>query len=451
MRFFELLRMSGSSLWKRKLRSFLTILGVVIGVASIVVMVSLGLGLNRATMQDIEKYGGLTQITVSQNFDGTMSDTKATDEPKLLNDELVETLKQIEHVESVYPVIQTYIMAKSGAYEGQFQLEGRPIEALKNMNLEFAQGGIPSEGEPLQLIFGNQVLLNFYTASNQSYSYWETGELPDIDLMKDSIFYILDTDAYNMWKYGDGSGTPTAPPKKYLFQSAGVMAGGPEDYSEYGWSAYCDIDALKTQLQRAFKGKVIPGQPTTKSGKPYKEFYYNQVYVNCDSMENMKIVQQTISDLGYSAYSNAEWIEQTKKSTAYIQAALGGIGAISLLVAAIGITNTMMMSIYERTKEIGIMKVLGCDMRNIQALFLMEAGYIGLIGGVVGLMLSYILSAVINFFVKQSGVMETGISYIPFWLGLASILFAMLVAIVAGYFPSRRAMKLSPLAAIRSE
>ena len=142
----------------------------------------------------------------------------------------------------------------------------------------------------------------------------------------------------------------------------------------------------------------------------------------------------------------------------YIQLALGGIGAVSLFVAAIGIANTMMMSIYERTKEIGIMKVLGCDMRNIQSMFLLEAGYIGLIGGVVGLGLSYGLSGVINSVVKTAdlGVDQAvsagvGLSYIPLWLAVVSIVFAVLVGMVAGFFPSLRAMKLSPLAAIRTE
>ena len=104
------------------------------------------------------------------------------------------------------------------------------------------------------------------------------------------------------------------------------------------------------------------------------------------------------------------------------------------------------------------MKVLGCDMRNIQVMFLMEAGYIGLIGGVIGLELSYGLSTVINSVVKtvDLGVDEAvsasvGLSYIPLWLAALSIVFAVLVGMIAGFFPSLRAMKLSPLAAIRTE
>ena len=136
-----------------------------------------------------------------------------------------------------------------------------------------------------------------------------------------------------------------------------------------------------------------------------------------------------------------------------IQAVLGGIGAVSLLVAAIGIANTMMMSIYERTKEIGVMKVLGCDMRNIRTMFLMEAGYIGFFGGAVGMGFSYLLSAIINQLVMNSDSEFGGmtISIIPAWLAGLSLVFAVLIGMLAGFFPARRAMKLSALAAIKNE
>ena len=204
-------------------------------------------------------------------------------------------------------------------------------------------------------------------------------------------------------------------------------------------------------IKKIFKNKVIPGQPQTKTGKPYKEIFYNEFDVNVDSMDHVMEIQNYLTDLGYEAYSNAEWVESNQKTMATIQAVLGGIGAVSLFVAAIGITNTMMMSIYERTKEIGVMKVLGCDLRNIRTLFLMEAGFIGLIGGIIGLVLSFTISAVMNKLAQASEEYMNGISYIPLWLIGLSLIFAILVGMIAGFFPARRAMKLSPLAAIRNE
>lgn len=462
MRFLDLLRMSSSSLWKRKVRTILTVLGVVIGTASIVVMVSLGLGLNKANMEMIEEYGGLTTIQVSENGGygggGYMVATSSIDgteegkqEEKHLDDELVETLKSLPHVKDVHPIISTSAIAKVGAYENYLNIQGMSIEALESLDIPFAEGGLPTKTDgTLEFIYGNMILQGFYN-NKTGQGYWETGTLPDIDLMNDPLFVIFDTDAYHQSQWGGSSDTPVAPPKKYVINGCGLVAGGAEEWNNHSWNVYCDIEALKAQLKKVFKNKPIPGQPTMASGKPYKEIFYNNLRVNVDEMDNMAEVQKIINDMGYQAYSNAEWIESQKEQAGYIQAVLGGIGAVSLFVAAIGITNTMMMSIYERTKEIGIMKVLGCDMRNIRTQFLMEAGYIGFIGGIAGLILSYGISLVINKVVATSQLGVASLSYIPPWLALLAVGFAIGVGMLAGFFPAQRAMKLSPLAAIRNE
>lgn len=459
MKFWDMLRMSVSSLWKRKIRTVLTVLGVVIGTASIVVMISLGLGLNKATMAEIEANGGLTTINVYESgggyYGGGMayaSDTGSTDkEEKRLNDELVETIRSIPHVEDVSPVLSINVLARYGMYECYFSIQGMKPETLEKMGIPVAEGELPKAGDDsLKFFYGNLILQDFSNAKTGE-GYWSTGVMPDIDLMKDPLFIIFDMDAYYQSQSGSDGTTPAvAPPKKYLVEACGIAAGGPEDYRSYSWDVYCDIDALAKQLKKIFKNKAIPGQPTTKSGKPYKELYYNRIYVSVDSMEHVKEVQQAITQMGYQADSNAEWVESMQKQFANVQAVLGGIGAVSLFVAAIGITNTMMMSIYERTKEIGVMKVLGCDLRNIQTLFLLEAGFIGFIGGTIGLVLSEGISVVINKLIEQSGNTSM-MSYIPPWLAALSVVFAVVVGMAAGFFPSLRAMRLSPLAAIRNE
>ena len=172
-----------------------------------------------------------------------------------------------------------------------------------------------------------------------------------------------------------------------------------------------------------------------------------------DELDQVNAVAEMIRGMGYEVETNAEYLETMKSQFAIVQAVLGGIGAVSLLVAAIGIANTMMMSIYERTKEIGVMKVLGCRLSNIRTMFLMEAAAIGLIGGAVGNLLSFGMSGAINFITGRGAAMsfDGNISYIPWWLVLLSMGFAVMVGVTAGYFPARRAMRLSPLAAIRSE
>ena len=444
MKFLDLLRMSSGNLWKRKVRTILTVLGVVIGVASIVVMLSLGLGLKRTMMEQYESYGSLTQITVNQPWNSD------NEEEMRLDDELVQEISAMDHVDSVWPTLSLSAIAKYGGYEGYLQINARPKEAFAEMNIDVGDGRLPGQDDELTFFYGCEVLQNFYDSHGGS-GYWETGVLPDIDLMNDPIFIIFDTNAYYSAGGTDENGQPIPAPKKYLIPACGVEATNENGWSQYGWYTQCDIDLLIPELKKIFKNKVIPGQPSTKTGKPYKEMFYNELYVNVDSMDHVMEVQNRLTELGYEAYSNAEWVESEQKTMGTIQLVLGGIGAVSLFVAAIGITNTMMMSIYERTKEIGVMKVLGCDLRNIRGLFLMEAGFIGLIGGVIGLILSFTLSAVINKLAQATQEYAQGISYIPVWLVFLSLIFAILVGMVAGFFPARRAMKLSPLAAIRNE
>lgn len=471
MNLMDLLRMSSSNLRRRKLRTFLTVLGVVIGTASIVVMISLGLGMKQAMYQEIEEYGGLKTINVRGAEGGDsmyygLGGESQEESEKHVDDACLSDLKMLEHVESVEPVYTMSSMMLKGSYEGYVELMAMTPEGLKARKIELSQGTLPKKNSgQLELVYGNMVFMNFYERGTGN-SYWDTGEVPDIDFAKDSLFLIMDGDSYNasrndgamgmggeMGIGGDeGEEAPRAV-KKHVVRACGMVAGGVDDYNANAYYVFCDLDTLKKVLKKEFAGRVIPGQPQTKNGKPLKEFCYSYAQVIVDDADNVAEVSNMIKEMGYNTETNAELMDSVERQMGIIQAVLGGIGAVSLFVAAIGIANTMMMSIYERTKEIGVMKVLGCSLKNIKGMFLMEAGFIGIFGGIVGNILSLMMSGAINFLAGQSDMVSTGgadISYIPFWLMLASIGFAMLVGIVAGYFPAKRAMKLSPLEAIRN-
>lgn len=469
MNFMDLLRMSGSNLRRRKLRTFLTVLGVIIGTTSIVVMISLGLGMQQALYRQVEQSGGLTAVTVrgksageSMMYYGEAGDD---DDARYIDDELIKKLGQLEHVKSSFPQYEMSALFLKGQYEGYISLMAMPREALLEQNIPLKPGGeVPKGDGPLEFIYGNMLSQSFYERGTGK-GYWETGELPDIDFEKDSMFMILDQDAYHSSNEtgggnggnmsGNEGGTQSAPrtAQKHVVKASGVVEGGPEDYNEFCYRAYCDINVLKQVLKREFSGRVIPGQPATKSGKPYRDFFYSTAQVRVDDIDNVEPVAEEIRRMGYTVDTNAEFLKSMQKEFAMVQAVLGGIGAISLFVAAIGIANTMMMSIYERTKEIGVIKVLGCSLKNIKQMFLMEAASIGLIGGVIGNLLSFLLSFLINLATGHGAAMgfDGDISYIPWWLALLSMVFAMFVGITAGYFPAKRAMSLSPLAAIRGE
>ena len=461
MKFPDLLIMSMNNLRRRKLRTVLTVLGVIIGTAAIVVMVSLGIGLNEMTMEQIASWGSLTTIEVySQSSGGgmqmmgaAMSSQNSESEPNYITDKVIDNFKRIPHVTGVSPVLNMNVVMRQGAYISTYvQLKGVSQSYLEQ--LELAEGRLPQPGE-LGLVFGNGVIRDFTNAKTGK-GYWDTGEMPDVDPMGKPMFVIFDMDAYYQ-SQGSGSssdGTPVKPPKKYMIETTGMLAGGEDGYSNYSWYVFTDIDGLKAQLKKVFKkGTPIPGQPTNKKGKPLNELVYNSAEVFVDDMENVTQVQEQLAAMGYQVNSQMDFLESSRQQSNMVQAVLGGIGAVSLFVAAIGIANTMMMSIYERTKEIGVMKVLGCDMGNIRNMFLIESGFIGFMGGTIGVALSYGVSAIVNRFVNMSQSMGLSgdLSRIPPWLSMAAIGFAVFVGMAAGFMPAVRAMKLSPLAAIRNE
>lgn len=452
MKFRDLLAMSVNNLFRRKLRTFLTVLGVIIGTASIVVMISLGIGLKQFTVEQYESYGSLTAVTV-YNYGNSNQTDNSNPEDSFMTDETMKTFKTIPHVISAYPQLTIQVMMKQGVYEGNIQMTGISLEQMKDIKLK--EGHIPDENtEDLEMVVGNMVPANFSNSKSNQGGYWETGELPDVDFMNQPMFTIFDVDKYYQSQSPPAEGSPAVKaPKKYMLKTSGLVEGTMEDWNQYSYGIYVDIDKLKAQLKQVFKKNPIPGQPTTKKGKAYNYFVYEQAVVNVDSMDNVVEVQKAIAAMGFEANSQVEWLEQSQKQSSMVQAVLGGIGAVSLFVAAIGIANTMMMSIYERTKEIGVIKVLGCAMGNIRTMFLIEAGFIGFIGGIIGVFLSYCISFLVNKFLAAALMqgMTGKLSLIPAWLSLASIGFAVLIGMLAGLFPAMRAMKLSPLAAIRNE
>ncbi len=494
MSFYDLMTMSFGNLWRRKLRTFLTVLGVLIGTASVVAMISLAVGMKQMMMEEYSSIGSATQIRVRSTGD-MMSGNEKTEVNTLLTDENLSMFEQMEYVQSVSPSLTFDVNMEQGKYSGYATLVGVSREVMESQKLE--KGELPAEGGgSLQLLAGNAILTSFgYSLGDEYYDYYSTGELPDIDLMRQIRqvkFYdyaaedqMAETpsDADPDTGYDDGgdaagdgtgsdqgtdAGTDTGADtgadmgmsdvsdpevdntELFRVKIVGILEGGPDDYGENCQNLLVDIDALKSYLIKNFGKGNIPGQPKIK-GRPLKDWVYTEFIIEVDETDHVEEVMQAIQDMGFEADSNKELLESIQQSLQIVELTLGGIGMVAFLVAAIGIANTMMMSTYERTKEIGVMKVLGCNMKDIRKLFLMEAAGIGFIGGVVGLGFTFIVSAVLNSFAGSADGINGNISIIPWWLGLTAIAFSTLMGMLAGYFPARRAMKLSPLAAIRTE
>ncbi len=457
MNFLDILRMSANNLWRRKLRTGLTVLGVVIGTASIIVMISLGLGLQQSMYKEAEQSGGLKSITVTAKRDESVGQNSKKKKEKHITDKVITQLSEIEHVQSASPVLTVMGTIQTGKYSAQVEVTGMGEDALAEQNLPIVSGKLPGKGNELEVLFGNMVLSSFMEKNANMFEamFDESAMMPEIDLDKANLFFTVENS--NSGATVAAADTGAAAPaqaevgKKYLIKLSGVLKGGPTDWTSYGRNVYCNLDSLVYMLKKEQKGGVIPGQPQRTGGKPFPYLIYSSAKIKVDDTENIEAVMQQIKEMGYEANSNMEFINSSKKQSAMIQGVLGAIGAVSLLVAAIGITNTMMMSIYERTKEIGVIKVLGCGLQNIRQMFLIEAAIIGFLGGLVGNILSYTISFIVNRLMGNAGAslgISGNLSYIPVWLALSAMIFAVFIGMIAGYFPAKKAMSLSPLEAM---
>jgi ABC-type antimicrobial peptide transport system permease subunit len=180
---------------------------------------------------------------------------------------------------------------------------------------------------------------------------------------------------------------------------------------------------------------------------------YSGVSLETEDSKYVGDVVSSVQQLGYSAFSLKQVIDQIDQGFGVFRGILAGIGGVALLVAAIGIANTMVMAVLERTREIGIMKAVGASPRDIRALFLGEAALVGIFGGIIGLALGLAGGKVIELIIRQQNprLNPPDIFVVDLTLALGALALALLVSLVAGFLPSRRAMRMSALSALRYE
>lgn len=432
----DLFLMALRNLWKRKLRTALTVLGVVIGTASIVVMVSIGIGMNQGFAQQLESWGSLQVINVYPSggmvYDDATGDMKQEKKTNELNAQAVEQFRQIESVEAVSPVIQEYLYFSVGKYVADASVMGIEPDTMAALGYSVEEGRPLETGDQKTLVFGGGV--EFYDPKLS----WEmryAADPPAVDLLNETINVSYD------WNYGTKHADKGIKPIKMQAVGKTSAEGG------NAWSVFMPMDELQ-EIQKA-RQEWEAEKNGNKNTEKNKSKEYSEVLVKVDDIDRVQAVQQEIKDMGFRASSLTDQLESMKETTKMLRLVLGAIGAISMVVAAISITNTMVMAIYERTKEIGIMKVIGASLRDIKRLFLTEAALIGFSGGIVGIVVSFGVSFVVNRIAAGQG--STMQSAIPLWLALGAVGFATAVGILSGYLPAKRAMKLSALTAIKTE
>jgi len=444
MNILDTLIMSFTNLWRRKLRTVLTALGMAVGTISIVVMISIGLGFQRSFEEQMSNYGSLTQVQVYPGWD------QSSGRQKELDDSTIKQVENLEHVLAVLPVVNQYANLKSGRNRGYANFFGVDFALAEIFGFLPSQGELPQgrvSRNSVQVVLTADIGYDMEPPRRNYRGGWQwipyEERVPNVDLLEDNIKFSFDWSAFDSNSFYDEGRSPG---KIYTLEVTGVLdnIGVSTDY----WStAFVDLAALEALRK---ENKDYTGYDPKRSS-------VQNLWLKVDNMDNVAAVVEEIRAMGLEGWGSGEWISQQQDSVRMIQNVLGIIGAVAMLVAAIGIMNTMLMSIVERTREIGVIKVLGCRMGNILALFLAEAGCIGLLGGMLGLGLSYGISYILNNLAQLfegstiMWFMESYSSIIPPWLALIGVAFSAMVALISGLYPSIRAMRLSALEAIRNQ
>ena len=492
MRFSDLVHLCRQNLFRRKSRTILTVLGVVVGCCSIVTMVSLGSGIDEQNKQMLASMGDLTIITVTgTNSTGGMqaagpmgmADSSGTATARL-DDKAVKDFRSLQYVAAATGHI-TYPSARLTAGPAdRYTSDAGSIEAIDMaqfdaMGYELVSGHKPErQGEALA---GQYTAYDFmdslrpegdnYRVAPMNVAESCTAEerangCRDKSDVQDPFFNILTTKITMAAAPSDDSGTTSSSSTATTTDNTASASGSgaqiqvsgllKEDYGK-GQATLSgllmDIGTLKDLV-----AKIQPGAVASSLS-------YDSALVRVQDIDHVADVESQIRTMGFTTSSSRDMLDSLKEQTRSIQLILGGIGAVALVVAAIGIANTMVMSVTERVREIGIMKALGCTVHDIRAMFLVEAGAIGVIGGVIGCLVSALISLAINL-IRYGGVSAehlqwailgngTGdeaarISVIPWWLYVFAIAFATLISLISGFGPANKAVRVPALDAIKS-
>jgi putative ABC transport system permease protein len=442
MKPLDLLRLIFGNLSRRKARVGLTAVGVVIGTAAVVILVSLGIGLQRNANEQLYGIGDLTQIQVMPMYggEGMMMGGGGGGGPvkgqpeqtSVLNNFALADLRAIPGVEAVIP--RDGLMAggvlKYQKLEGGVNIIGIDPKDLANLKFEATQGDTTLDrGE---ILIGVMVPNNFYDPKIRP----GQEPPPPPDLFDQQLQFVVS-------KYDDQGNESR---KNLSLRVGGVLK---ETGGESDWSVYMPLDQVKALNEWAMNRRIN-----------YNKDGYSQVIVKAANVDDVLDISKQITDMGFQAFTPQSFVQGINNFYKILQIVFGGVGAIALLVAAIGIANTMTMSILERTREIGLMKAVGATNRDVLAIFLGEAAGIGFLGGLGGVIIGWLAGQGLNVIAivylanqasQQGGMPPSVAVYTPYWLPLFALIFSTIIGMISGLYPALRAANMIPVLALKYE
>lgn len=406
---WESMRIALESLRANKLRTFLTMLGIIIGVWSVVALLAIGNGAQRAIVDQVQGIGtNLLNVVPGQQRDG--GPNAATTELTLDDAALIE--RSVPEVAYVAPIFQSGAQFAAGTISRNLQVTGATPDYATVRNLKIARG---------QFI---------------------TQQMEDAGRNVAVLGATLADEVY-------GSDDPIGQSVRIGGQSFRVI-GVLEPSGGFVSEDTAALVPLSTAYQTLFGGRA-----TTSASRQV-----SQILLQVESSETVDLAQRKIEALlrqqrelasngdedDFTVFSQAALLTAFSTVTTTLTVFLGAIAGISLLVGGIGVMNIMLVSVTERTKEIGLRKAVGAKRRDILRQFLVEASIISLLGGTIGLLLGYLTATLIGFFFSEYIVPIVTLDAVLLAVGVSAA-----VGLFFGIFPARRAARLEPIQALRYE
>jgi ABC-type antimicrobial peptide transport system permease subunit len=426
MRLWRLALLALGGLGRRPLRAVLTALGVAIAAGALVSMMAFALGLQRQIETPMKLLSLLNDITVSPK--------EKVKNAAVLDDAAIDRLARLPGVAAAFPNIRLRgIKVRHGEKTETCLAAGVPREAaLLGVSEEILVAGhFFSQGKQREVILGGPLSHSLGFANP-----------------KDAIGATLTLEASGL-SPGTG-GSFTMQQKKMTVTVVGVYELPMVVPEPARNGVLLPVDIMKEVPGIHFESAIA----RLKAGGASASAGYGSVVVRVRDAADLTTVEEQIKKMGFDAHTMLSRFKEVRMFLIFLQVLLGAVGTVALVVAALGIINTLLMTVIERQQEIGICKAIGASNGDIAVMFLTEAALLGLLGGLGGLLLgrvvSWILEIVINAYARSQGATEAiRVFAFPFWLLACTVLFAVGVSVLAGVWPALRAARIDPIRALR--
>ncbi|MDM0468975.1 ABC transporter permease [Clostridium perfringens] len=431
MKFNDLLSIIWRNMWKRKTRTIFTMMGVIIGCLAIFIIISITNGFERYLTYEMESLMDTSVISIYPNWKSETEDNKDSTTKTKLTDKNVEELNKLGYFSEVIPKRYAHTQIKYGKNQTYARILANDKANLISESSLLA--GKAPKNRSKELLLGYDVAKELLGYS------WEEKVKDDSEFQK----LIGKRVKLGGEDFGsDDKGNPLKS-KQITCNIVGILSSG------NGQKNY-EIQGSRKLVEDIIKGAPLVDEEFLKE----QLTTYEGIDVRVDDKEMLESYEGTLRNMGYQTSSFKEFEKQTRSMLLGVNIILGSLAGISLLVAALGITNTMDMAIYERNREIGVIKVIGGSVRDVIKIFVGEACAISITGGFISIILGVLATLGINSVAKSiteniMGQPIEKISVPSFSLILGILVFCLVIGFIAGILPARKAAKTDVITAIR--